>query len=149
MLQLVDCRCGEKRKFSGLVYLEDASTGPPTKLSRHALDLLDQCVERSNIVIATTGWDDDANMEPLEKRHKELIEQWRAFVDRGVSVLRLSAPNKTSRDVFHTSWDIVKLLSAKHDGKTTTDKRAVWKGREQKVEDKFLADPRETDFVIP
>ncbi|KAG6899038.1 hypothetical protein C0993_001488 [Termitomyces sp. T159_Od127] len=149
MRQLFGCRCGEKRRFSGLVYLEDASIAPPTKLSRHALDLLDQCVERPNIIIATTGWDDDANMEPLETRHKELIEQWRPFVDRGVSVLRLSAPDKTSRDVFHTSWDIVKLLSTKHDGKTTAEKRAVWKGREQRVEDKFLADPRDTDFVIP
>lgn len=146
---MFDCRCGEKRKFSGFVYLEDASTAPPTKLSRHALDLLDQCVERPNIIAATTGWDDDADMGPLEKRHKELIEQWRVFVDRGVSVLRLSAPNKTSQNVFHTSWDIVKLLSAKHDGKTTADKRAMWKGREQKLEDKFLADPRDTDFVIP
>ncbi|KAH0578625.1 hypothetical protein H2248_003763 [Termitomyces sp. 'cryptogamus'] len=145
---LSDTSC-DKRKFSGLIYLEDASTAPPTKLSRHALDLLDQCVDRPNIVIATTGWDDDANMEPLENRHKELVEQWRAFVDRGVSVLRLSAPAKASRDVFHTSWDTVKLLLMKHDGKTTTEKRAVWKGKEQKVEDRFLSDPRDTDFVIP
>ncbi|KAG6860605.1 hypothetical protein C0995_009426 [Termitomyces sp. Mi166 len=141
--------CGDRRKFSGLIYLEDASTAPPTKLSRHALDLLDQCVERPNIVIATTGWDDDEDMGPLENRHKELIEQWRAFVDRGVNVLRLSAPTKTSRDVFHTSLDIVKLLLTKHDEKTKTDKRAVWKGKEQKFEDKFLVDPRDTDFVIP
>ncbi|KAG6840419.1 hypothetical protein C0991_006813 [Blastosporella zonata] len=142
--------CGDKlRKFSGLIYLEDSSTSAPSKLSRNALDLLDKCVDRPNIVVATTGWDDDIEMEPLEARHKELIEQWRAFVERGVSVLRLSVPGKTSRDVSHTSWDVVKLIITKSEEKASATKRSVWKAKEKKAEDKFLEDPRDTDIVIP
>ncbi|KAG6833274.1 hypothetical protein H0H87_009449 [Tephrocybe sp. NHM501043] len=141
--------CGDKRKFSGLIYLEDSSTPSPSKLTRNTLDLLDKCVERPNVVVATTGWDDDIRTEPLEVRHKELREQWRPFVDRGVSVLRLSAPGKASQDVFHTSWDVVKLIITKNDEISTTGKRSVWKAKEKKADDQFLEDPRDTDIVIP
>ncbi|KAG6917337.1 hypothetical protein DXG01_002908 [Tephrocybe rancida] len=142
--------CGDKRKFSGLIYLEDCSAGSPTKLSSRTLDLLDKCVERSNIVVATTGWDDDIqDVTSLEVRHKELVDQWRSFVERGVSVLRLPVPGKTSRDTSHTSRDVVKHLITRTDEKITVTKRSVWKGKEKKAEDTFLEEPRDTDIVIP
>ncbi|KAG6820492.1 hypothetical protein H0H93_016299, partial [Arthromyces matolae] len=138
-----------KRKLSGFIYLEDCSTPSPVKFTRTALELLDQCVDRQNIVVATTGWDDATDVEPLEIRHRELIDQWRPFVDRGVSVLRLPASGKTSKDVFHTSWDIVKLIVTKNDEETPAVKRTAWRGAEKKADDKFLEDPRDTDIVIP
>ncbi|KAG6916086.1 hypothetical protein DXG01_008515 [Tephrocybe rancida] len=140
--------CGNGRKFSGLIYLEDPSTPPPTKLSRNALDLLDQCVERLNIIVATTGWTDNATTTLLERRHKELLEQWKPFVARGVSVLRLSAQENSSHHDFHTSTVILNLIIKKAEN-VTTAKRAVWKGKEQKAEDPFMNDPRDTDLVIP
>ncbi|KAG6811113.1 hypothetical protein H0H92_008960 [Tricholoma furcatifolium] len=142
--------CGDKRKFSGLIYLEDSTTPPPSKFSRNALDLLDRCLERqNNIVVATTGWEDDVDTKPLEDRHKELIEQWRTFVDRGVGVLRLAASGKTSRDVSHSSWDVVKQVITRTDENVTVTKRSLWRAREKKADDKFLEDPRDTDIVIP
>ncbi|KAG6916084.1 hypothetical protein DXG01_008513 [Tephrocybe rancida] len=144
----ISSACGESRKLSGLVYLEDSSTPPPTELSRNALDLLDQCVERLNIIVATTGWADNATTTRLECRHKELLEQWKPFVERGVSVLRLSAREKSSLHNFHTSGDILNLIARKAEN-VTDAKRAVWKGKEKKSEDTFMDDPRDTDLVIP
>ncbi|KAG6847834.1 hypothetical protein H0H93_005620 [Arthromyces matolae] len=137
------------RKFSGLIYLEDASTSSPTKLGQTTIDMLDQCVESQNIVVATMGWEDDSDPEPLKRRHKELLEQWRPYVDRGVNVLRLPAFKKSSRDACHTSWDIVRLIISKSEKGTTNERRRnMWKGVQATSTDTFLEDPRDTDVVI-
>ncbi|KAG6917334.1 hypothetical protein DXG01_002905 [Tephrocybe rancida] len=138
----------DKRKLSGLIYLDDASTDQSPKKSRVPLDLIDRYMERSNVILATIGWDDDRPSEKLVDRQKELRDQWKSFVDRGVSVLRLSAPGKNSQDVFHTSWDLVRLLVSKADEGIST-RRGAWKGRGSTADDQFLDDPMDTDIVIP
>ncbi|KAG6852771.1 hypothetical protein C0991_009211 [Blastosporella zonata] len=141
--------CNEPRKFSGLIYLEDSSTGPVSKLSRNAIELLDKFLEGPNISLATIGWDDTKSTKALEVRHKELREQWKTFVDRGASVIRLAAPGKTSQEVSHKSEDIFKLVVSKAEEKAFVTNRSQWKGKEKKFGDRFLEDARSTDIVIP
>ncbi|KAG6852774.1 hypothetical protein C0991_009214 [Blastosporella zonata] len=139
----------DKAKLSGLIYLDDASIGDqPSKKIRIPLEFIDKHVEKSNVVLVTTGWDDDKPSEHLVNRQRELRDQWKPFVDRGISVLRLSAPGKRSQDVFHTSWDIVKLVTTKTD-ECPSSPRQTWKGRGSSADDKFLDDPMDTDIVIP
>ncbi|KAG6917332.1 hypothetical protein DXG01_002903 [Tephrocybe rancida] len=140
--------CTEPRKLSGLIYLEDSSTASLPKLSRHAVELLDKSLEGPNIVLATTGWDDTKSSKVLEIRHKELRVQWKSFVDRGASVIRLAAPRGASKEVSHKSEDILKLVVAKAEEKKFVVKRSQWKGKDGK-DDQFLEDARSTDVVIP
>ncbi|KAG6833277.1 hypothetical protein H0H87_009452 [Tephrocybe sp. NHM501043] len=135
-----------KIKLSGLIYLDDASVDQASKKCIAPFDLLDKHVEKLNIVLVTTGWDDDQPSDRLVRRQKELRDQWKPFVDRGVGVVRLSAPGKHSQDVFHTSVDILKLLLNKADEPFT--RRSAWKDRGT-PDDIFLQDPMDTDIVIP
>ncbi|KAG6833278.1 hypothetical protein H0H87_009453 [Tephrocybe sp. NHM501043] len=142
-------RCTKPKKISGLIYLEDASSGPLPKLSRHSVELLDKCLEGPNVILATTGWNDSNPTKALEARHEELREQWKPFVDRGASVIRLAAPGKTSKEVSHRSEDIFKLVITKAEEMVTAAKRSQWKGKGKVPDDKFLEDARSTDIVIP
>ncbi|KAG6811107.1 hypothetical protein H0H92_008954 [Tricholoma furcatifolium] len=141
--------CDSPRKLSGLIYLEDDSYGAIPKLSRHAMELLDKNLAGPNIVLATIGWDDAQPTKSLEMRHKELREQWKPFVTRGASVIRLAAHGKTSKNVSHKSEDIAKLVVTKAEEKAFAIKRSQYKGSEKKPSDKFLEDARSTDIVIP
>ncbi|KAG6824948.1 hypothetical protein H0H92_005339, partial [Tricholoma furcatifolium] len=102
--------CRRKRRFSGLIYLEDLSTPPPISLSTEVIRLLDQCVDHENITALSIGWSDDNDERLLEDRHQALIRQWRHSKhpdSRKVDVFRLSAPDKTTIDVYKTPSDIV------------------------------------------
>ncbi|KAG6913645.1 hypothetical protein DXG01_005352, partial [Tephrocybe rancida] len=90
---------------------------------------------------------DNASTTHLERRHKELLEQWKPFVERSMSVLRLSAREKSPRYDFHTSGDILNLVVRKAEN-VTAAKQSVWKGKEKKADDPFMDDPRDTDLVI-
>ncbi|KAG6814221.1 hypothetical protein H0H93_013112 [Arthromyces matolae] len=140
----------DRKKFSGMIYLEDTSTPPPTKLSHGTSDLIDQSIESRNIVVATIGWNDEINSEGLKVRHKQLIDQWRTFVDRGVAVVRLAAPDKVSRDVCHTAWDTVQLIFKNNqDKKVTSRKYSRSASQGPVIDDGSMVDPQATDIIIP
>ncbi|KAG6847276.1 hypothetical protein H0H93_009109, partial [Arthromyces matolae] len=140
----------DRKKFSGMVYLEDTSTPPPAKLSHGTSDLIDQSIERRSIVVATIGWNDEINNEVLKVRHKQLIDQWRTFVDRGVAVVRLAAPDKVSRDVCHTAWDTVQLIFKNNqDKKVTSRKYSRSASQGPVIDDGSMVDPQATDIIIP
>ncbi|KAG6811110.1 hypothetical protein H0H92_008957 [Tricholoma furcatifolium] len=138
----------EKAKLSGLIYLDDGFVDQPDS-SKISLDFIEKHVDKLNVILATIGWDDEVSCDALEKRQKDLREQWRPFIDRGINVLRLCAPNKTSQDVFHTSADIFRLVIAKCDESTSAVRRSPWKTRGVLPNDSFLDDPMDTDIVIP
>ncbi|KAG6917450.1 hypothetical protein DXG01_002427 [Tephrocybe rancida] len=117
-MPFVDTTQRSDQKFSGLIDLEDFESPTPehAKLSSKTLTILDNCVERPNVVVATIGWEDgvdSGHLEDLEAHHKERVQQWRPFAKLGASVVRLSALGKTSEDVFHTPLDLVKIIIRK------------------------------------
>ncbi|KAG6915205.1 hypothetical protein DXG01_012702 [Tephrocybe rancida] len=126
------------KKCHGLIYLEDNSMPAPAKLSPLPSRLLEKCVKNQNIVIATLGWDDtEFDMNKLETRDVELLLQWRPFVLRGATVLRLSAA-QTSRGAS-SHEDIVNLVITNAGLPMQTSYRVP----------KTELDPRDTDIVIP
>ncbi|KAG6826273.1 hypothetical protein H0H92_000466, partial [Tricholoma furcatifolium] len=105
--------CSDKRKLSGLIYLEDLSTTRPSQISQEDLIFLNQkveCIGQQNVVVATLEWKDNICTERLEEYHQELMRLWSSFVEQRASVVRLAASGKASRDAFYTSWDVFRLI---------------------------------------
>ncbi|KAG6820495.1 hypothetical protein H0H93_016302 [Arthromyces matolae] len=144
---------GSKERLSCIICLDDPRIDQPSKRSRNSLDFVGKYVEKSNVVVVTIGWDDDdpSGLLQFERRQKELLEEWKSFVQRGISVLRLSSPGKTSDSVFHTSQDILKLVITRFDEGNSGSSRNTWKTKGILItaEDEFMDDPMDTDVVIP
>lgn len=116
----------------------------PLKVTKKAFELLEKRMGGPNItiaLIATGGWK-EFKSQSITEREKQLREMWKPLVERGVGVLR-----------FHPTPDtvsaIVNPIIANADAEFGTTQRAVWKGKERKLDDQFMEDPRNTDIVIP
>ncbi|GLB39635.1 putative 50S ribosome-binding GTPase [Lyophyllum shimeji] len=132
-----------EKNLAGIIYLEDVANSRPSKSSQKDHKTLEKCLRGSaniNVTFATANWD-KVKQSNQQQREKEIRERWQAFVQRGAGIIRFN-------DTSESAQAIVGPIISSADDKTSGP-RKVYKGKESKVDDVFMVDPRSTDIVIP
>ncbi|KAG5649609.1 hypothetical protein H0H81_002858, partial [Sphagnurus paluster] len=124
-----------KNKFYGLIHLldissESASMIPEPSKAKHVLE---EYIETTNILLATTGKTQSKDDPALRNRLKELV-------GHPVPMYHLIGPQELLEDGTRTPNELFEII---------TSTRSEWGQREQNDDDDFLDDPRPSDIIIP